>query len=130
MNTQKYIEMISQYKEIVQKAKELDEKKDLIRQQVAELLHQDQKNENAIKLENGENWFCGYQTTSRTNTDLKLLLEYVGPTKYNEIVTEKSSTFLTIRKLGKPKSESKILTEKPVNDEPIQPIIPTGTVLS
>ncbi len=130
MDMQKYIDAISEYKEIMQKAKEVDEKKDLIRQKVAEYLHQDKINEIDVKLENGENWFCGYQTTSRTSTDLKLLLEYVGPSRYSEIVTEKPSTFLVIRKASKAKSESKLLSEKPVNDEPTQPIVPTGVILS
>jgi hypothetical protein len=126
----KYAEQIVRYKEIIQKISELEQQKDLIRQNVAELLHQDQKNEQIVELENKEFWFCGYQTTSRTSTDLKLLLEYVGPAKYNEIVTEKSSTFLTIRKSSKSKSESKLLKEKPVDEEQQKPIVPTGVILS
>lgn len=123
-----YVEAITQYREINKKAKELDERKDMIRQKIAELLHRDKENKKEIQLEDGENWFCGYQTTTKSSTDLKLLLEYVGPHKYTEIVTEKEITFLSIRKAGKTKDV--ILTEKPVEDTLSKPLIPSGTILA
>ena len=130
IKNKEYIDAIEQYREINKKAKELDDKKDQIRQTIAELLHRDKENKKEIQLEDGENWSCGYQTVSKTNTDLKLLLEYVGPHKYSEIVTEKPSTFLTIRKAAKSKTKHPILTEQPVLEESLKPSILTGTILS
>jgi len=123
-----YVKIIEDYREIVNKIKKLEEAKDQLRQKAAELLHQEKINKKEIQLPNGENWFCGYQTTSKTSTDLKLLLEYVGPTKYAEIVTEKESTFLTIRKAGKSKIKEDLTSQKPVEEN--EPLIPSGVILT
>jgi hypothetical protein len=125
-----YVDLISQYKELNQKAKEIKELQDSIREKAAEMLHIDQINEKIVQLESGENWFCGYQTTTKSSTDLKLLLEYVGPNKYSEIVSEKQSSFISIRKAAKSKIESDLLHTKPVEDNPVRPFIPNGMVLS
>lgn len=125
-----YVEAITQYREINKKVKELEEKKDIIRQKIAEMLHRDKENKKEIQLENGENWSCGYQTITKPSVDLKLLLEYVGPHKYVELVTDKESTFISIRKAGKSKTKDVILTEKPVEDTLSKPLIPSGTILA
>lgn len=130
-NTEKtYIDLIDQYKDLTQKAKEIKELQDSIREKAAEMLHIDQVNEKIVQLDNGENWFCGYQTTTKTSTDLKLLLEYVGPSKYSEIVSQKPSTFISIRKAAKAKVESDLMYTKPVEEDIIKPIVPNGIVLS
>ncbi len=124
-----YIKLVEEYRIIIDKIKKLEEEKEKLRQRGAELLHQDKINRKEIQLPDGENWLCGYQTTTKTSTDLKLLLEYVGPAKYSEIVTEKESTFLTIRKLGKSKTKDNLTTQKPVEEEN-EPLIPSGVILT
>ena len=103
---------------------------DKVKEKIAGMLHEDQTNEKIVDLSNGEKWKAAYQTTARSTTDLKLLMETVGPKTYGEIVTQKPSTFLTIRKAGKEKKDTTLIHEKPVEDDINKPFIPIGTVLS
>ncbi len=126
----KYREEYEEYRLLNKQKKEIEERMDKVKERVAVMLHADKLNESIVELSNGEKWKATYQTTSRSVTDLKVLMEVVGPRKYDEIVSQKESTFLTIRKDGKKKTENSLLTAKPVEDEINKPLIPTGTVLS
>ena len=123
-----YVRLIEQYREYKDQEDELKEKMEKIRGQAAVLLHEESINEKYIKLSDGERWKVGYQSSVRNVTDLKLLMEEVGPVKYDEIVTEKPSTFLTIRKSGKEKKED--LTKVKPNENNENSKIPSGLVLS
>ena len=103
---------------------------DKIKERVAGMLHEDQINEKITELSNGEKWKGTYQSASRTTTDLKMLMETVGPAKYSQIVSQKESTFLTIRKAGKEKKKASLTNVKPVEEDDVKPFIPTGTILS
>ena len=125
-----YREQYEEYRMLNRQKGEIEERMDKVKAQIAGMLHEDQTNEKIVEISNGERWKAAYQTTSRSNTDLKLLMETVGPSKYGEIVTQKESTFLTIRKAGKEKKDSSVLNAKPVEDDSSKPFIPMGTVLS
>jgi len=126
----KYREEYEKYRLLSRQVKEIETQMDKIKEGVAIMLHEDKSNEKIVGLSNGENWKAAYQTTSRSNTDLKLLMETVGPNKYSEIVTSKDSTFLTIRKAGKEKKDTSLMNAKPVEDNINKPGIPIGMVLS
>jgi len=126
----KYREEFEEYKLLAKQKAEIETRMDKIKENVAVLLHEDKVNEKIVELSTGERWKGAYQSTSRTNTDLKALMELIGPTKYSEIVTQKESTFLTIRKAGKVKADKTLLNEKPVEDNSNKPFIPNGLVLS
>ncbi len=137
MNEQETFEREKQYREnydeyrLLNRQKgEIEDRMDKVKEHIAGMLHEDQTNEKIVDLSNGEKWKAAYQTTSRSTTDLKLLMETVGPSKYSEIVTQKESTFITIRKAGKEKKEASILNARPVEDNLVKPFVPTGTVLS
>ena len=125
-----YRENYEKYRILNRQKGEIEDQMDKVKEHVAGMLHEDKCNEKIAELSNGESWKAAYQTTSRSTTDLKLLMETVGPSKYSEIVTPKESTFLTIRKAGKEKKDASILNAKPVEDDLNKPFIPTGTVLS
>lgn len=118
------------YRILNRQKNEIDDKMDEIKKRIAVMLHEDKVNEKIVPLANGENWKAAYQTTSRNATDLKLLMEMLGPSRYAEVVTQKESTFLTIRKAGKEKKDSSLTTSKPVEDTETKPDIPMGTMLS
>lgn len=124
-----YREEFEEYRLMNKQKSEIETRMDKIKERVAGMLHEDQINEKIAELSNGERWKGTYQSTSRTVTDLKMLMETVGPAKYGQIVSQKESTFLTIRKAGKEKKEA-LTNIKPVDNDEIKPLIPTGTVLS
>lgn len=125
-----YREQFDEYKLLNRQKGEIEDRMDKVKELVAGMLHEDQTNEKIVDLPSGEKWKAAYQTTSRTSTDLKALMELIGPKSYAEIVTQKESTFLTIRKAGKEKKDASILNAKPVEDDVNKPFIPGGIVLS
>ncbi len=129
LKDKKYRENFEQYRLLNLQKNEIEAKMDIIKEEVAQMLHRDKINEKIIELSNGETWKGAYQTTVRTVTDLKALMEMIGPQRYNQIVSEKPSTFLTIRKSGKKKRDDSLVNSKPVQDEE-KPLIPSGTILS
>ena len=129
LKDKKYRENFEQYRLLNLQKNEIEAKMDIIKEEVAQMLHRDKINEKIIELSNGEKWKGAYQTTVRTVTDLKALMEMIGPQRYNQIVSEKPSTFLTIRKSGKKKRDDSLVNSKPVQDEE-KPLIPSGTILS
>ncbi|MFA7202511.1 MAG: hypothetical protein WC188_02195 [Candidatus Caldatribacteriota bacterium] len=128
LDNKTYRDEIKEFKSLSNQKKEIESRMDLIKEKVAKYLHEDKINEKIVELEDGEKWKANYQTTSRNSTDLVALMELVGPTKYHEIVTQKESTFLVIKKAGKEK-KSKFVNEKPIDNEK-NPQIPTGMMLS
>ncbi|HQF37143.1 MAG TPA: hypothetical protein PLL26_05915 [Candidatus Dojkabacteria bacterium] len=126
----KYREEYEEYKLLNKQKNEIEARMDKIKERVAAMLHEDKINEKIVELSNGEKWKGAYQTTSRTVTDLKMLMEIVGPGKYSEIVSQKETIFLTIRKAGKEKKDTLLTSTKPIEDNNVKPFVPTGTVLS
>jgi len=129
LKDKKYQEKFEQYRLLNLQKNEIEEKMNIIKEEVAQMLHRDKINEKIIELSNGELWKGTYQTTTRTVTNLQALMEMIGPQRYNQIVEEKTSTFLTIRKSGKKKKDESLVNTKPVEDE-VQPFTPSGMILS
>lgn len=125
-----YRESFEEYRLLNKQKTEIEARMDKVKEKVATMLHEDKANEKIIELSNGEKWKGTYQSSSRSVTDLKLLMETVGQRKYSEIVSQKESTFLTIRKAGKEKTDNTLVNSKPVDDDSVKPSIPAGTVLS
>ena len=126
----KYRENFEKYRNFSRQKAEIEANMDNIKEEVAKMLHEDQINEKIVELSNGEEWKGTYQTTSRTVTDLKALMEMIGPQRYGQVVSNKESTFLTIRKAGKKKKDESLISTKPVDDNNSKPFIPDGTILS
>ena len=126
----KYRENFEKYRVFSKQKAEIEANMDSIKEEVARMLHEDQINEKIVELSNGEEWKGTYQSTSRTVTDLKALMEMIGPQRYGQIVSNKQTTFLTIRKSGKRKKDDSLITTKPVDDDNSKPFIPDGTILS
>ena len=97
----KYRENFEKYRMFSKQKAEIEANMDSIKEEVARMLHEDQVNEKIVELSNGEEWKGIYQSTSRTVTDLKALMEMIGPQRYGQIVSNKQTTFLTIRKAGR-----------------------------
>lgn len=125
-----YQNQFEEYRILGRQKNEIEAKMDKVKENVAGMLHEDQSNEQIVELSNGERWKGAYQTTTKSSTDLKLLMETVGPKTYGEIVTQKPSTFLTIRKAGKEKKDTTLIHEKPVENDINKPFVPGGIVLS
>jgi hypothetical protein len=125
-----YRESYEEYRILNRQKSEIEERMDKIKERVAGMLHEDKINERIVDLSSGEKWKAAYQTTARSTTDLKALMELIGPKSYSEIVTQKESTFLTIRKAGKEKKDTTMINSKPVEDDVNKPFIPGGIVLS
>jgi len=126
-----YRENFEKYRSFSKQKAEIDALMNEIKESVAKLLHEDKINEKIVELANGEKWKGIYQSRSTSVTDLKALMEMVGPQRYGQIVTDKTSTFLSIRKAGKEKQKADSLVgSKPVEDDNIKPFVPGGTILS
>jgi uncharacterized protein YydD (DUF2326 family) len=125
----KYREQYEEYRLLNNQKNEIEGRMNKVKERVAGMLHEDMINEKIVELSNGEEWTGRYQSQSRSSTNLVALMELVGPKSYGEIVTQKETTFLTIRKAGKEKKENSLINAKPVEDMD-KPLIPTGIVLS
>jgi len=125
----KYREQYEEYRLLNNQKNEIEGRMNKVKERVAGMLHEDMINEKIVELSNGEEWTGRYQSQFRSSTNLVALMELVGPKSYGEIVTQKETTFLTIRKAGKEKKENSLINAKPVEDMD-KPLIPTGIVLS
>jgi len=128
LRDKKYRENFERYRSFSKQKAEIEANMDSIKEEVATLLHEDKLNEKITELASGEEWKGAYQTTTRQSTDYKMLLEMIGVKNFEQIVTNKETTFLTIRKSGKKKINEK-LKNKPVEDNN-DLNIPNGIVLS
>ena len=125
----KYRDKYEKYRIFSKQKSEIEDSMNSIKEEVAQMLHEDKMNEKIIKLQDGEEWKATYQSKTTTTTDLKALMEMLGPQRYGEVVGEKISTFLVIKKAGKKKRDDSLTSSKPV-DEKYNMNIPTGTILS
>ena len=126
---EKYRKIIERYRELNRQKTEIEDAMNNIKEEAAQMLHEDKINEKVVELSDGEEWKAGYQSSSRSNADLKVLMEIVGPQKYDQIVTNKTSTFLVIKKAGKKKKSKSLTSTKPVEDSDNH-FIPDGIILS
>lgn len=100
---------------------EIKEKISLIKEEFAERMHKKKVNELKISVY-GIEFISKYQSkTTRSIDSYSALLEIVGDEQYSELVNEKLSTFIVIRKAPKKKKSKKSII-KPVNDEISLPV--------
>lgn len=123
-------ELITKHAEIKSKLDKLEKEKTEVREQIAQLLHDEGVNEKTIMDDYGTEWNPKYQNTTRKSTDYDLLLHYVGSEKYDEIVKGKTTTSLVIKKAPKKKKKEKTVTSEAPNEikEDITKTIPKGKI--
>lgn len=125
--TDRTTELIDNYAEIDSKIKELDAQKKELRNQIAQLMHEYKTNQLILTDSSGKKWKCYYQTKTSKSPNYQLLMEYVGPQNYHEVVSEKSSTSLVVTPAPKKEQEEEDKTrEKPVEDS--VPNAPKGVI--
>ena len=129
LSTKKIQEMMERFRLLKSRESEIKEELDTMKEAFGAHLHEIQANELDVELSDGEKWRMVYQTAERSSTDLKLLMEYVGARKYDEIVTMKESVSLYVKKAPKEKKSS-VTNVKPVEDEVRIPNVPRGAMLA
>ena len=129
LGTKKLQEMLERYRLLKAREGEIEEELKTMKEAFGAHLHEIQANELDVELSDGEKWRMVYQTAERSSTDLKLLMEYVGARKYDEIVTMKESVSLYVKKAPKEKKSS-VTNVKPVEDEVRIPNVPRGAMLA
>ena len=117
--------MIKMFTIIGDQMRDLKEKQDDIKNQVAEFLH-DVGEADLIVDVDGVKWRVFYQGRDTKKVDYNALLEILGQQQYNEVVTVNHSEFLAIRKA--PKSEQSDLTQKSPKNGKKKLNIPEGTL--
>lgn len=123
---QKLLEQaIKTYVDCKAKIKDLDKIAQDARELIANKMHEYEVNELIVDID-GIKYKCAYQNTTRKNVDFTILMEEVGPHKFNEIVNEKESTSLYIKTAPKEKNSSKT-SQAPAPDRGI-PKTPTGVI--
>ncbi len=91
-----------------------------LKNELAERLHIEKVNEIFIDDKKDIKWKIGYQSKTRKSVDYTVLFEKLGSHMYGEVVQEKESTFLTIRKA--PKIKKTKINKKPVEGKLKLPI--------
>ncbi|MDX1700611.1 MAG: hypothetical protein R3250_08345, partial [Melioribacteraceae bacterium] len=101
--------LIKMFTIIGDQMKDLKEKQDDIKTQVAEFLHEVGEADLIVDVD-GVKWRVFYQGRDTKKVDYNQLYNILGQHQYNEVVKVSHSEFLAIRKA--PKSEQHDLTQK------------------
>lgn len=112
-------ELVTNWKMLKVQENKLKEVKQQLREEIGKNLHQRKSTKELILDNDGENWQVSYQNKTTRSVDYVLLQEIVSSEDYDDIVSEKSSTALVIRKAAKPKKTTKkdYTTTAPVEKE-------------
>ena len=121
-----FTNLVKMYNIIKEQEDQLKEKRDGIKEDIAKLLHEDQKNEVIVDVD-GTAFRVFYQGRTSKRTNYKVLYETVGPQKYGEIVTENQSSFLSIRK-AKKSDQGDLVHTAPNGTKDKKLVPPTGTL--
>lgn len=100
-----YSNLVKMHNIVQDQIKDLKEKADGIKEDVAKLMHDEAVNERMVDVD-GIKFRVFYQGRTNKKVDYDLLHETVGPHKYKEIVNESQSEFLSIRKAPKGKQDT------------------------
>ena len=95
-----YSNLVKMYNIVNDQVKDLKEKADGIKEDIAKLMHEDTTNEIIIDVD-GIAFKVAYQGRTTKKVDYNQLLEVLGQNGYREVVTENQSEFLSIRKAPK-----------------------------
>lgn len=107
-----YSNLVKMHNLVQDQIKDLKDKADGIKEDIAKLMHEESTNEKIVDVE-GIVFRCFYQGRTNKKVDYNLLHETVGSHKYQEIVKESQSSFLSIRKA--PQSKQSKLTHNAPN---------------
>jgi len=108
--------LITKYSQVKSQATELDGILKDIRSDIADILHRDKVNEKIGEDADGILWKCIYQSTTRKQINYMALSEIVSDkSKYDEIVTQKTSVSLVIRKAPQNKKTKTKVAPKTLN---------------
>lgn len=105
--------------------KDLKDKQDDIKNQVAEFLHEVSEADLIVDVD-GIKWHVYYQGKDTKKVDYNTLLNILGQDQYNEVVSVNHSEYLAIRKA--PKSKQNDLTQKSPKNGKKELNIPQGTL--
>lgn len=118
--------LIKMFTIIGDQMRDLKEKQDDIKNQVAEFLHEVGEADLIVDVD-GIKWRVFYQGRDTKKVDYNTLYNILGQHQYNEVVKVNHSEFLAIRKA--PKSEQNDLTQQsPKNGSKKTLSIPDGTL--
>jgi hypothetical protein len=107
----KYEELVGKYIEYREKEKINKDMKDMISNEIDELMHLEEINyKNVFITACDESYECKYIDRTVKKVDYMKLAEIVSDELYNQIITESTSTYL---KIG-PEAKKKIKKERPV----------------
>ena len=95
-------ELLTIYHKTNEEMKQLDNKLKAIKEIVADRMHRTGQNEMFVYLKEIDKFYHPkYNTRQNKSTNYKLLFETVGPQKYNDIVKNTESTYLSIKPANK-----------------------------
>ncbi|MFW6247328.1 MAG: hypothetical protein ACOC22_04125 [bacterium] len=119
--------LIDEYRALNEKIKKLEAEKEKLRSQIADMMHDSKTNEMFLRDLQGILWKCYYQSKKNKKVNYQLLMEYIGPEAYYDVVGTSESTSLVISKAPKKDQEGNNKTrEKPVEDNVIT--TPVGVI--
>lgn len=107
-----YSNLVKMHNLVQDQMKDLKEKADGIKEDIAKLMHEESVNEKIVDVDSIK-FRVFYQGRTNKKVDYNHLHEVVGSHKYKEIVTETQSSFLSIRKA--PQSKQDKLTHQAPN---------------
>ncbi len=117
--------LIKMFTIIGDQMKDLKEKQDDIKSQVAEFLHEVGEADLVVDVDSVK-WRVFYQSRDTKKVDYNQLYNILGQHQYNEVVKVSHSEFLAIRKA--PKSEQNDLTQKSPTNGKKTLSVPPGTL--
>lgn len=95
-----YSNQIKMYNILNDQVKDLKEKADAVKEDIAKMMHEDSTNELIVSVD-GIAFKIAYQGRTTKKVDYNQLLTILGQNGYRDVVTEKQSEFLSIRKAPK-----------------------------
>jgi len=122
----KYEELVGKYIEVKNRIKPLEIEKKEIADQIDFLLHQEKINSKKVFVKALDiEYECKYVDRKTKAVDYVVLAEVVSDKIFNDVVSEKTSTYLQIKPTAKPKSSSR---DKPVKETKRSQTIPKGSL--
>ena len=107
-----YSNLVKMYNIVTEQQKDLKEKSENIKEDIAKMMHEDSVN-SVLSDVDGVIFKIAYQSRTTKKVDYNQLIEILGQNNYNEVVTQKESEFLSIRKA--PKGEQTDILHKSPN---------------
>jgi chromosome segregation ATPase len=86
--------LLSEYSDANDKYNEYKNKKEELRNKIAEYMHDIKQNEISVFDTNDRQWSCVYQNRETKSVDHGELLRLVGPVHYSDVVKTKNSTIV------------------------------------